>query len=653
MGCMKKSVRFLGALLGLGAWSAEAVEFDPAKDVDVKVVYEGQMPKITVDGRRYEPWLAIAGAGITEDGVAPTIDDGFRKLYDRGFRFFQFDAHQNKWYVDEGKYDFTRLGRRIERILSYAPEAYIIVLLRFTHDDWCRKHPDDAIVYTRKPAVPGDRSEHSGCPLRPSSASAAFRAEAERSIAAFGEYVRSQPWAKRIAGIRPSWGTYTEWHTFGIMNGPDASPVMTKRFREYLAEQGRPDPTAEVPDGECRIREGRTLLDPVKDARLIDFFRCNAESVADLLIAMCKASKAALPGRLAGAYYGYVMTGHEPEGANVLLDKVLSSPYVDYLSDPSEYYTWNRVGGGCFLHRTLTSPFHRYRKMSFLEDDSRFYPLMQYPDAVATGYVIPTLEESRAAIKRNFLNGLFDGSAYQYNDPSSGYDPPRKYWMDDPEVLKALEAAQAVYLKAGIVPAASGNDTVMVMSPRENLRTDGRPAQCPFLRKLYRCLDRFHSTGAGVDVMAFEDYLVAKKDWKRVVFLNLFSATPGEEKALAARLRRVEKIAYFAAPEKSFCDRFFAGKGAKRVTEIPDTPEDARALLAALGTRFYTDAGTCFRHHAGLSMLHTGKGGTWHLSLSDDPKAEAEELFTGRRYPAKDFTVSSDVSETWLFKVRK
>ena len=650
---MKKSIGLLVVLLGLEAWHAEAVAFDPARDVDVKVVYEGQMPKVSVDGVRHEPWLAISGMGLTDDGDCGKVDEAFRKLYDRGFRFFQVNVHQNRYYIDEGKYDFTRVGRRIERILSYAPEAYIVVLLRFTHADWCRKHPEDAIVYTRKPLRPkGWDGEHMGCPIRPSAASAAFRAEVGRTFAAFGEYVRAQPWSKRLVGVRPGWGTYTEWHTFGFVNGPDASPVMTKRFREYLAEKGRPDPSAQVPDGESRIREGRILLDPVKDARIIDFFNCNAETVADLLVEMCRDVKEALPGRLAGAYYGYVMTGHNPEGANVLLDRVLSSPSVDFLSDPSEYYTFNRVAGGCFLHRTLTSPFHRYRKMSFIEDDTRFHPLMADPAAVKTGYVVPTVEQSRAVIKRNFLNGLFDGSAYQYNDPSAN-DGTRTYWMDDPDVLAAFDVARSAYLKAGTVPAESGNDTVVVVSPRENLRMDGNPHTPEFLRKLYRCLDRFHSTGAGVDVMAFEDYLVAKKDWTRVVFANLFSATSEEEKTLAARLRCVEKVAYFAAPEKSFCDRFFAGRPTIRVTEIPDTPEDARALLAALGTRFYTDAGTCFRHHAALSMLHTGKGGTWRLSLSDDPKATVEELFSGRTYPAKGFTVSADIPETWLFKLRK
>ena len=633
----------------LAAAAALAVEFDPAKDPDVKVVYKGQMPKISVDGRLYEPWMAIAGMGLTDNGDCGKVDEGFRKLYDQGFRFFELNAHQNKYYLDEGKYDFTRIGNRVERILSYAPDAFLVVLIRFTHDDWCRKHPEHAIVYTRKPATPGDVNEHSGCPLRPSSASPAFRAEAERTFAAFGEYVRSKPWSKRVVAIRPAWGTYTEWHTFGIMNGPDASPVMTKAFREYLAKRGRPDPTAEVPGGEERIREGRTLLDPVKDRRIIDFFNCNAESAADLLLAMAKATKKALPGRLVGAYYGYVMTGHEPEGANVLLDKVLSSPYIDYLSDPSEYYTFNRMAGGCYLHRALVSPFHRYRKLSFLEDDSRFYPLMKTPEA-KTGYVIPTVEQSRAAIKRNLLNGLFDGSAYQYNDPGAN-DGTRPYWMDDPEVLKALSEAQGVYRKAGTIPAESGNDTVLVMSPRENLRTDGRPAKRPFLRVLYRCLDRFHSSGAGVDVMAFEDWLVAKKTWKNVLFLNLFSATAEEEKTLAQRLKGVRSVGYFAAPEKSFCDRFFAGvKGARRYTEIPDTPEDARKLLGELGTKFLCEAGQCFRHHGSISMLHTGKAGTWRLSLSDDQKAVVEELFSGKQYPAKDFTVTGTEPETWLFK---
>lgn len=615
---------------------------------DAKVVYFGHLPKIQVHGQLLNADWMIPSGVLPKDGMLKYEDEATKKLYDLGFRIFEVETNPSYFWKGEGRYDFSRIGARVMRILSLCPDAYITVLIRVSLPEWAKAHPDETVVYGRPPEKPGDKDEHTGCPIRPSAASVPFRAELKRIFESFAEYAKGQPWKSRLIAMRPGYGVYTEWHTYGMWNAPDCGKAMTRRFREYLAEHGRPDPKAEIPDAASRYVPGRLLLDPVKDRRLLDYYACNAETMADLALYVGEIWKKAMPGTLYGIYYGYVMATQAPEGSNVLLDRMLSSPIIDFMADPSEYLTVNRRAGGGYLHRTLVSPFHRYGKLSVLEDDSRFYNLTEW---VGPGYLVPGKDESVAVAKRNYLNTVFDGCGYQPNDPDKGVGK-RPYSFDDPLVLGALRKAMGIVRSIEPVAVDSGNDTVVVVSPRERLRAGDLVRGNAFFENVYWAPHKLHATGAAFDVMAFEDYLASDRKYRHVLFLNVFSATAEERKALGKKVAKGVKAAYVGCPGAELVPGFWKSIGVKTEVKPPRNADEARKLLAKLDVGFQAEGKRIyFRRHANYAMLHVADKGTYRLKLAK-PGKTAKELFSGREFPADGFEMTSEGPETWFFDIR-
>ena len=655
----RKMARFcalLGALCLVPAYasvpdaSGLPLRLEEEPSPDAKIVYLGHMPKIQVHGQLLTPNWMIPNGNLSKDGALEYEDDAVKKLYDVGFRVFEVESSPSYFWKGEGRYDFSRIGARVTRILTLCPDAYITVLLRVSLPDWAKAHPDETVVYGRPSEKPGDKDEHMGCPIRPSAASIPFRAELKRIFEAFAAYAKSQPWKSRLIGMRPGYGIYTEWHTYGMWNAPDCGKAMTRRFREWLAEHGRPDPDAEVPHESIRYVDGRLLLDPVKDRRLLDYYQCNAETMADLALYIGDVWKKAMPGALYGTYYGYVMATQAPEGSNVLMDKMLSSPLIDFMADPSEYLTVNRRAGGGYLHRTLLSPFHRYGKLSVLEDDSRFYNIAEWANP---GYLVPGKDESVAVAKRNYLNTVFDGCGYQTNDPEKKAGK-RPYSFDDPAVLASLKAAMGVARAIEPVSKDSGNDTVVVASPRERLCAGTKVRGNEFFETLYWSPHKLHATGAAFDTMAFEDFLASGKTYKRILFLNVFSATDEERKALKGKIAKNTKAAYITCPGATLGAEFWKSLGVTNCVKPPKTAKDAKKILASLGTEFLAqgDGKFYFRRHANYAMLHVAEKGAYKLKLGKSGKI-AKELFSGREFPADGFEILSEGPETWFFQVSK
>ena len=200
---------------------------------------------------------------------------------------------------------------------------------------------------------------------------------------------------------------------------------MTEKFRVYLKKKYGTDTalkkawndpavsfdSAAAPTMAERSPHG-ALLDPAKERKVLDFFDCLAEVNADLLLMAAGVIKKELPGRLCGAYYGYVHATHPPEGANVLLDKVLASPLIDFCSNPAPYTGYSRLAGGSFPHRTIPATFRRYGKLAIIEDDSRFHQLPGITKGVQANLYLWGDEVIGGDIIATGPNGFQTGLAY-------------------------------------------------------------------------------------------------------------------------------------------------------------------------------------------------------------------------------------------------
>jgi hypothetical protein len=705
-------IAFLAALSACGAEPEGFAAGDDASlppglerepDPVARIVYRGHRPFIELNGELREPLVNICPVGDPDDERAIV------RLAESGFKIVQLNFRADDFYRGEGvPCDFSSVDAAVRRLLRLVPDACVILSPRFVMKSWAEAHPDEQVGYATGPADPRASDEFRQRVVRPSPASEAFRALALGMIREFGAYVAEQPWRKRVVGFRLSYGTYTEWCYFGMFEAPDNGLRMQERFRAYMkAKRGIDDaviPTLAMRRHECedpaQPNRNGDLLDPAEDRLALDYYDCLANTMADLLLDMADAARRAFPGRLVGAYYGYVYNDHPPEGATSLLDKVLSSPNVDFLSCPAYYSKDGRRAGGSYATRTIPSLFRRYGKLSLLEDDSRFHHVRDWLRSANDGRSMATdrPRETEMAMRRNWLNPFFDGGGLQLNDPLSR-SARRPHAFDDPAVFRAIADSRAALAEAGDPAPESGNRVAVVFSARECLRRDGGRGSF-FTWNLYQTsLLYLNRTGIAFDLLSLEDYVADPRDYDVVLFLNAFHLTPGERAALVGSTRRPGMTAIWIGPAGGVTDdgfddaamsaltgvaasgvarrprvvcrdpeatRFVAANGilyhaktlagGSRSIIVPEMPAGSDGsgpgvyaqILKEAGAWQYTAPGSYFRRHGDVFMFHTGTPGTHTIALPDDV-AKVRELFTGAEFGSNVITLQTDGPNTWLF----
>ena len=520
-------------------------KFQPAS-----ILYKDGMPWFKFGGELRWPIFELTGGGsLYADNVV------FRhgKL---GIRVFQTGQSEETFLRPDGSLNFDRTDKSVRRILNLVPDAKICLFFGITAmADFCKKYPDETIKFGTGPADSNDVLR--GRPLRPSAASVKLRREVARYLKGLADFVKKQPWANRVVGIRVCYGIYTEWHSYGMYHAPDLSKPMTAAFRLWLRKKYKTESalreawrdgkvtfgTAQVPTVQERWGKDRFFRDPVTDAKELDFYACYADTHADLLLFMAKTAKEVLPGRLCGAYYGYALCNHPPEGSTVLLDKIASSPYIDFLSSPPPYTPEARLAGGSNLSRSVSATLARYGKILIIEDDSRFHHIPGFTEKAIS---MRTPLESRMTMRRNMLNMLFEPCGTQLSDPCRGRDT-RPGAFDDPVIRQGLKESLAVMGKTLPLPADSGNEIAVVWNYMERLRHYNSPKSKIILGHIVNSLTlpQLYRSGFTFDLLSMTDFALTKKKYKAVVFLNAFTLSAKEREAIKAKVRKKGTTAVF------------------------------------------------------------------------------------------------------------
>ncbi len=616
---------------------------NPPGTPDARIVYANGLPKISLDGTLVDPLFNQSGvdSSYCRQAVA--------KMAALGITINQLNLRPSEYEKGAGSYQFTALGDKAAQLLSAAPDARILVLIRMELPKWLAAHPDERIGYAKGEIV-SDGDERTDRLARPSPASAAYCAEAKRLLAQLAAYIKAQSWGDRVIGVRPCWGVYTEWHMYGMDEGPDTGIRMTEAFRRWkngkYANQNPPQMSERVNSGDRFFLNRATSA---TEQKVIDFYECQATVIADLMTNLAHTVKTELPGRLVGMYYGYVMTTHPPEGANVVLDRVLSSPDVDFLSNPADYTEECRLAGGAYYHRTIPSTFHRYGKLVMLEDDMRHYHISNY---VQLQYICTRdAREAEMTTRRNWLNRYFDGCGLQMLDPEHDIDK-RPFSMDAPPILQAISDSQRVIAEIGARPEDSGNEVAVVVDWRERLRCS---TQETFTHALVytHSLPGLYASGVPFDTMTLDDFLAKPASrYRKAVFLNVFAPEGEMKTALQGRVSASDfrSVWLFHCP-------FSLPSSRATVRDINNMPYHVtnpnvwRDLLVGMGATPVAPIGHCVRRHGDVLMFHTGTAGSHTLSFPDGI-SKVRELYSGAEYvlPESKLTLQTDGPGTWVFK---
>ena len=683
--------------------------------VAVSVGYDsGNRPRFFIDGRPYEPLIDCCGhpSGGQNDytNVCAYIR---RSTAAFGRRILNLGICDREYLRPDGTYDWSVLDSRANLFLEADPEAKFLIGIRFIYEDWAKRHPEEQVGYACRPLTIGSGDEYAGAPVRPSSASQPFRAAVFRDLAALAEHVRAAPWGERVVAVRPCYGCSTEWLSYGTLAFPDCGQAMTDYFRSWLRQRYGSDAalraawhdesvsfdTVTVPSR----REQAPLaffLDAAGGRRAIDFNRATADSMADLLLAVAGEIKRLLPGRLVGAYYGYVFEALPGSSAVGLYERVLSSGAVDFFSNPPAYCHDIRKPGGDYGQKIVPAALRRYGKIPVVEDDSRLHYMSNW---ATKGWCMADARADRAILRRNVLNTFFDGGGYQICDPIQGRGE-RLHSFDDPGALDALREAFGVLRGIGGVPSDSGADMALVITPEDKFFTntqyfqgeaDERNPKLDDHWNVYRGIPLWlHRSGAVFDILTLDDLLASGKTYRKLVFQSAYALDASRRRALSRLTRRPgTTTVWFVAPgsitDTGFSDsamselvglsltgsgmnpKVVATDGDARVVSacgggwckdlgndsrafffpsVPRTAAEAGTLMEAVGEHRYVRADAYVRRLGDYLMVHVGQAGRYEVRLPNP--AAVQELFSGVEYPAGSCTVESKGPETWLFRAK-
>lgn len=538
----------------------DSLKKEPEK-IRAGIVYSGKTPGIQINGKVLPPFIMIH----RETPLFFKEADVILKSYKKGVRFFDVLCRTDRAYVKPGVYDFRQLEQEIRRVLHLAPEGYVIINLRVHNmPGFLEKYPEEAVGYrTGSDTYPRSDDLFGKRPRRPSSASLKMRTELKNMIELLGKQVTTQPWGKRVAGVRISYGVYSEWQLYGHRTDmPDCGPAMQRAFREYLLKKYKTDAELQAAWGDPKVTlkmaEGPTLeefkaqksfiIDPTpgqNGRKFADHYDCMVTNVADLLLFMGKCVKDSMPGRLVGAYYGYMLThSYAPCGQHVSLEKILTSPYVDFLSQPYGYAPELRAPGGNanFAFPTI---FRRHKKLLVTEADIRTHLSWTWKEKKLR---CNTPEETEAVAKRDIGNSLINGTGIQFLHFGGTYEYKNPNWFNTTYFLEPLGKGVEIWRKLFATPAQDIAEVAFILQPEDKVlhgMPEWRSGEYASDMLYYISWQNFTRSGIPFDFLTMKDYLLSKRDYKAVIFLNAFTLDQAQRTALKQRVRKKGVIAFW------------------------------------------------------------------------------------------------------------
>jgi hypothetical protein len=503
--------------------------------------YSSLVPAIKVGDVIIPPILHKPG-----DTFMPERADITMKFAQTGIKWLELGVLDYDIIREKG-FDFSSIDSVIRRTLNVAPNTYIGVCIRFSQRNylWMKNNPDELIKY---PTGPADQNNDTLRRRAPSMASEKYQAEMRRIIKGFFDYAKKQPWYSRIISCRVANGCFLEWHYYGMRRDmPDVSNPMIARFRKYLTKKYQNDASLQkawqdknvslanalVPGVASRHGKGNFLRNMANgnDCQVMDYYTCLQQVIADTLLNCAQAVKESAPHILVGAYYGYVLQmNFPPEGQTILLDKVLSSPYIDFLSAPI-CYDHSRQPNSDGLKRTLPSIFARYKKLHIVEQDTRTH--ITYPKHY-------TPSHSAVMITRDTVSAWLDGCGTQL---LSIHGVGQRHWMNSPEILTAIYKSISLWKSLYKLPAKKRTcEEIAVVFNTPEMFLHGYPTveqqKQPIMLLTTEPVHSLIRSGYTFDLLDLPGFLASKNNYKVVIFLNTYTV---DENTIAAIKKKIHQ----------------------------------------------------------------------------------------------------------------
>jgi hypothetical protein len=608
-----------------------------------------------------------------EEGPRQSI----RQFVDAGFKLFQLDLFLADCWTRPGALSIDLARRQIRGILDVCPEGVVVLRWHLNMPKWwAEANPDELVRYANGDLETPVRTvpiRHIQDDLmrtpRVSLASEKWRQTAREKTVELLRGLARTPEAGALAGVHVACGVYGEWHYWGFMrNEPDTSQPMQRRFAEYRRKAGR-DPVPVPSVEERRALDDGIFRDPVRREPVIDYYRCQQELVAGLVVEFCELVKRTWRGPiLTGTFYGYFfsMFDRQATGGHLPLHTVLRSPHVDYLSAPQAYGTLYRDLGGSGITRALIETIRLNGKLFLDEMDQT--PSWKWLNNVDTAFALTDLDADYAIIRRNVLESFTRGAGLWYYD----FGPSNQTgWWADTRLMAEIKRLQALlerYHQRDYKPAG---DVLFVFDTDVYYYTGTIQGTDPLTDPLAvnRTLGEAWRAGAAIETIHLKDLeTIDLARLKVVVFANTWLLSAAQRKFIRERViapgrhvvfqgapgyhdgtsmsidysREVTGLQLQPADGLAFRPAFRVGEAAPGLTQhgsvwfasAPPLPwAEWRRIFQAAGAHLYVDGGEVIHAGGGLLLIHTKDGGQRRVAFRS----------------GKAFAVTLPPKASWLF----
>ena len=541
--------------------------------------YKGK-PTIHINGKPESPIIYalpdVPGGRWSWDEIPQHNINEFHK---QGVKLYQLDIFLDYLWLEDGTFNIDIAKKQVNGVLDICPDAGIFFRFHVNAPKWwIAENGQENVVYDNVEASPDENIGLSRIleadprtPVRSSMASDKWRDATSDKLAQFCNEFAKTDEGNALIGIQVAYGIYGEWHQWGTMeNEADFSIPMQNHFKKWLKEKYKTNEQLQkewannditfdkvtIPNTDERaITSAGIFRNPFTDAKVIDYYSCQHELVADNIIHFCKVVKDSWPRPIiTGTFYGYFFSvfGRQASGGHLGVQKVLKSEYVDYLSAPQAYYTENGYHAGePYRSRSLIHSAFLNNKLWLDEYDQQ--PRRTWPYLAVTDnreVYEKTVIENVSQIKRNMLFTLLKGQGLWFYDfgPASMHLNPENdqnkqsgtngYW-DNPIYMESIGKVKKItdeflheeYKSAADVLAIYDTKSIMYMPSTVDKK-------CPITHQIlnWTTLAMYYS-GVLFDPIHIDDLeKVDMSQYKAVVFFNTFVMSEKDKELIKTKV---------------------------------------------------------------------------------------------------------------------
>jgi len=472
------------------------------------------------------------------------------------------------------RYDYTLTDKTLESLFKEVPDAFYIPRIKLNAPlEWLQDNPSELFVYYGGPTDPesirkiigtsehnilgyesvvGYMGKHLGANIgglisNQSFASEKWQRDAATALLKLMEHLAASPYADRIIGYHIGYGVCGECCQWGrpSQRMGDYSLVMQKAFIEWgIHRYGTKSEllkiwgSLEIPPPERRS----PMISSVEifsrsrpqDRIVIDLNRFMSELNANLLENFCRLVKEKSEKTLlAGGFYGYMLECfNAAESGYLNFDKILNSPYIDFLAAPESYYRRAAGDSGGFMVPISSVTHH---KIWIDEIDIRTHKASA-EGCFMSDYAQVKKEYSRAVFYRDVAKNLAAGSTFWWMDLLGG-------WYDSPDILEQIQEITQKIKKINRHPGKSIADIAIIVDEESAMIcAPSEPLHDTLIQETIRELTL---TGALVDCWRLKDLSqIDLSNYKLLVFLNTVKIN-NESRNLIKNLKNTKMLFFY------------------------------------------------------------------------------------------------------------